>query len=71
MTTPLRFGLLLFPRLTQLDMTGPFDYHLTRRLIQICQEFGIRHQRDLFRFYRSDSAAALKSRPSVAMNGSR
>ncbi|MBR0662372.1 DJ-1/PfpI family protein [Neoroseomonas oryzicola] len=25
MTTPLRFGLLLFPRLTQLDMTGPFE----------------------------------------------
>ena len=25
MTTPIRFGLLLFPRLTQLDMTGPFE----------------------------------------------
>lgn len=25
MTSPLRFGLLLFPRLTQLDMTGPFE----------------------------------------------
>ncbi|MFN6956124.1 MAG: DJ-1/PfpI family protein [Acetobacteraceae bacterium] len=25
MTEPLRFGLLLFPRLTQLDMTGPFE----------------------------------------------
>jgi cyclohexyl-isocyanide hydratase len=25
MTTPLRFGLLLFPRVTQLDMTGPFE----------------------------------------------
>ena len=25
MTAPLRFGLLLFPRLTQLDMTGPFE----------------------------------------------
>jgi len=25
MTTSLRFGLLLFPRLTQLDMTGPFE----------------------------------------------
>lgn len=21
------------------DMTGPFDYHLTRRMLQICQEF--------------------------------
>ncbi len=25
MTTPLRFGLVLFPRVTQLDMTGPFE----------------------------------------------
>ena len=25
MTAPLRLGLLLFPRLTQLDMTGPFE----------------------------------------------
>ena len=25
MTTPLQIGLLLFPRLTQLDMTGPFE----------------------------------------------
>lgn len=25
MTAPLRIGLLLFPRLTQLDMTGPFE----------------------------------------------
>jgi cyclohexyl-isocyanide hydratase len=25
MTEPLRFGLLLFPRLTQLDLTGPFE----------------------------------------------
>jgi len=43
------------------DMSGPFDYHLTHRLIQLCQEFGIRHQRDIFRFYRSDSAAAVEA----------
>ncbi len=43
------------------DMTGPFDYHLTHRLIQLCQEFGIRHQRDVFRYYRSDSAAAVEA----------
>ncbi len=41
------------------DMSGPFDYHLTQRVIQLCQEFGIRHQRDVFRYYRSDSAAAV------------
>jgi len=43
------------------DQTGPFDYHLTHRMIQLCQEFGIRHQRDVFRYYRSDSAAAVEA----------
>lgn len=41
------------------DQTGPFDYHLTHRIIHLCQEFAIRHQRDVFRYYRCDSAAAL------------
>ncbi len=41
------------------DEVGPFDYHLTHRIIQLCQEFGIAHQRDVFKYYRSDSAAAL------------
>jgi peptidase M42 family hydrolase len=43
------------------DMAGPFDYHLTHRLLQICQEFEIPHQRDLFRYYRSDSASAVEA----------
>lgn len=43
------------------DMSGPFDYHLTHRLLHLCQEFGIPHQRDLFRYYRSDSAAAVEA----------
>jgi peptidase M42 family hydrolase len=43
------------------DMSGPFDYHLTRRLILLCQEFGVPYQRDVFRFYRSDSAAAIEA----------
>ena len=43
------------------DMTGPFDYHLTHRMLQICQEFEIPHQRDIFRYYRSDSAAAVEA----------
>jgi peptidase M42 family hydrolase len=41
------------------DEVGPFDYHLTHRIIQLCQEFAIPHQRDVFKYYRSDSAAAL------------
>jgi len=43
------------------DMTGPFDYHLSNRIIQLCQEFEIDYQRDIFRYYRSDSAAAVEA----------
>jgi peptidase M42 family hydrolase len=44
-----------------LDATGPFDYHFTRHLCALCEEHGIRYARDLFRFYRSDVAAALEA----------
>ncbi len=43
------------------DMSGPFDYHLTQRLVQLCKEFNIPHQRDIFKYYRSDSAAAVEA----------
>lgn len=43
------------------DMTGPFDYHLTRRLCRLCTNAGIAHARDTFKWYRSDVAAALES----------
>ena len=43
------------------DSTGPFDYHLTHRLIELCKEFGVSHQRDVFRYYRSDSASAVEA----------
>jgi peptidase M42 family hydrolase len=43
------------------DSSGPFDYHLTHHLIELCQEFGIGHQRDVFRYYRSDSASAVEA----------
>jgi peptidase M42 family hydrolase len=43
------------------DMAGPFDYHLTRKLIRLCRQHDIRFQRDLFRFYRSDSASAIEA----------
>ncbi len=43
------------------DSSGPFDWHLTRSLINLCQKFGIDHSRDVFNHYRSDSAAALEA----------
>jgi len=43
------------------DSSGPFDWHLTRRLIELCQNDGIEHSRDVFRYYRSDAAAAVEA----------
>ncbi|MCA1298528.1 osmoprotectant NAGGN system M42 family peptidase [Stappia indica] len=43
------------------DQTGPFDYHLTKKLVELCQENDIRYQKDVFRYYRSDSASALEA----------
>jgi peptidase M42 family hydrolase len=43
------------------DQTGPFDWHLTRKLVELCRENDIRHQKDVFRHYRSDSASAIEA----------
>jgi peptidase M42 family hydrolase len=43
------------------DLHGPFDYHLTRRLCALAEANGIEVNRDVFRYYRSDVAAALEA----------
>ena len=43
------------------DSSGPFDWHLTRSLIKLAQDNGIEHSRDVFRYYRSDGAAAVEA----------
>jgi len=43
------------------DQTGPFDYHLTLKLVKLCREFEIKFQKDVFRYYRSDSASAVEA----------
>lgn len=43
------------------DSSGPFDWHLSRSLIDMCVNSGIEHSRDVFRYYRSDAAAALEA----------
>ncbi|QDZ02039.2 osmoprotectant NAGGN system M42 family peptidase [Nitratireductor mangrovi] len=43
------------------DQTGPFDYHLTKKLVELCREHEIDFQKDVFRFYRSDSASAVEA----------
>jgi peptidase M42 family hydrolase len=43
------------------DSSGPFDWHLTRSLIDLCRENDIPFSRDVFRWYRSDAAAAVEA----------
>lgn len=47
--------------IAMLDSSGPFDYHLTRKLIHLCQDYEVEHQRDVFPYYYSDSASALRA----------
>jgi peptidase M42 family hydrolase len=44
-----------------MDQTGPFDYHLSRKLISLSDEYGLKYSRDVFRFYRTDSASAIEA----------
>lgn len=43
------------------DSVGPFDYHLTRKLIRLCKENEIVHHRDTFKYYRCDAASAVEA----------
>ncbi len=43
------------------DSSGPFDLHLSRHLINLCQLNELEFSRDVFLHYRSDSAAALEA----------
>ncbi|HEV7353801.1 MAG TPA: osmoprotectant NAGGN system M42 family peptidase [Brevundimonas sp.] len=47
--------------LAMADQTGPFDWHLTRKLARLAREHEIPFQKDVFRYYRSDSASALEA----------
>ena len=44
-----------------MDQTGPFDYHLNRKLFSIGKDHQISLVKDVFRFYRSDSASAIEA----------
>lgn len=46
---------------TMHDSSGPMDYHLTRRLLRLCEDLDIPARRDVYHYYRSDAAAALES----------
>jgi putative aminopeptidase FrvX len=44
-----------------MDQTGPFDYHLSRKLCRLCEKHDLVHARDVFKHYRSDSASAIEA----------
>ncbi|MCB0338644.1 MAG: osmoprotectant NAGGN system M42 family peptidase [Bdellovibrionales bacterium] len=43
------------------DSTGPFDYHLTHKLISLCEEHKIPFERDVFKYYACDAASAIEA----------
>lgn len=47
--------------LAMADQTGPFDYHLSKKLADLCRKHGIPLQKDVFRYYRSDAASAVEA----------
>jgi peptidase M42 family hydrolase len=47
--------------IAMMDQTGPFDYHLSHKLIDLCEVHRIPHCTDVFRYYRSDSASAIEA----------
>lgn len=44
-----------------MDQSGPFDYHLSRKLLDLATEHGIPAGPDVFRHYRSDAASATEA----------
>jgi len=43
------------------DSSGPFDYHLTHKILKLCAEHGLPHERDVFRYYYCDATSALEA----------
>ncbi|MBF0451831.1 MAG: osmoprotectant NAGGN system M42 family peptidase [Candidatus Magnetomorum sp.] len=47
--------------IAMMDHDGPFDYHLTHKLINLCVENQITYSRDIFNYYKSDAASAIQA----------
>lgn len=47
--------------IAMMDSTGPFDFHLTHKLLDICADYKIECARDIFKYYRCDAAAAVEA----------
>jgi putative aminopeptidase FrvX len=44
-----------------MDQSGPFDYHLSRRLLELADEHDVPCEPDVFRHYRCDAASAVEA----------
>jgi peptidase M42 family hydrolase len=44
-----------------MDSHGPFDYHLSHKLLELGLEHGIPMRRDIFKYYRTDAASAVEA----------
>lgn len=44
-----------------MDLSGPFDYHLSRKLLALAHAHDVPAKRDVFRYYRSDAASATEA----------
>lgn len=44
-----------------MDSSGPFDYHLSHKLLEIGRQHEIPLRRDVFRYYRTDAASAVEA----------
>ncbi len=47
--------------IAMMDSSGPFDYHLSRKLLRLARDYELFHARDVFKHYRCDAAAAVES----------
>ena len=43
------------------DSTGPFDYALRQRLVELCRQNAIPYKVDIYPFYGSDAAVAVRA----------
>lgn len=43
------------------DSSGPYDYHLSRHLLNLCERDNIPVQRDVFRYYYSDADSVVRA----------
>jgi peptidase M42 family hydrolase len=47
--------------IAMMDLSGPYDIHLSRKLVDLCKVHGITYTKDIFKHYRSDSSSAISA----------